>query len=81
MQELENAQVILLREIIENVTQPGTPIGEQLKVLKYLDKLAETLQEKLGVQTVEDPAETYLNNMKGPVTIVETSMMVITSIK
>lgn len=37
--DLENAQVILLREVIENVTQPGTPIGVQLKALKYINKI------------------------------------------
>ena len=49
--DIENAQAILLRELIENITQPGTPVLVQLKALKYLDKLAETLQEKLGVHT------------------------------
>jgi len=52
--DLEIAQAILLREIIENVTQPGTPAVIQLKALKYLDKLAETLQVKLGVETVRN---------------------------
>ena len=35
--DLENAQAILLRELIENVTQPGTPAEVQLKALKYID--------------------------------------------
>jgi hypothetical protein len=74
MAELVSAQAILLRELIENVTQPGTPVLVQLKALKYLDKLADALQEKLGVHTEEDPAETYLK-LNGPVTRVETSMM------
>ena len=72
--DIENAQAILLRELIENVTQPGTPVLVQLKALKYLDKLAETLQEKHGVHTETDPAETYLK-LNGPVTRVEPSMM------
>ena len=72
--DLENAQAILLRELIENITQPGTPVLVLLKALKYLDKLAEAIQEKHGVHTEEDQAETYLM-MKGPVTRVETSMM------
>ena len=74
MAELVSAQAILLRELIENVTQPGTPVLVLLKALKYLDKLAEALQEKHGVHTETDPAETYLK-LNGPVTRVEPSMM------
>jgi hypothetical protein len=77
--DLENAQAILLRKLIENVTQPGIPIILQLKALKYIDKLKGELEEKLGVHTEEDAAETYLM-MKGPVTRVEASMMIKTSL-
>ena len=72
--ELEGAQAILLREVIENITQPGTPIEVQLKALKYIDKLKEELEEKLGVHTEEDLAEAYLQ-LRGPVIRVEESKM------
>jgi len=64
---------------MDQASQPGISIESQLKVLKYLDKLQKELEEKLGVNTKTDSAETYLQ-MKGPTLRVETSMMVTTSI-
>jgi hypothetical protein len=49
-----------------------------LKVLKYLDKLQKELEDKLGVNTQADAAEEYLK-LKGPITRVETSIMVTAS--
>jgi len=72
--DLVSTQAILLRELIDNVTQPGTTAVAQLKVLKYIDKIKEELEEKLGVHTEEDSAEIYLK-LKGPTTRVETSIM------
>jgi len=34
---------ILLREIIENITQPGTPVEVHLKASKFIDKLKDDL--------------------------------------
>jgi hypothetical protein len=72
--DLENAQAILPWEVIENVTQPRTPILVQLKALNYIGKLKQELEEKPGVHTETDSAETYLK-LNGSVTRVETSMM------
>lgn len=58
--------------------QPGTPIEVQLKALKYIDKLKEELEEKLGVHTEKDSAEEYLQ-LWGPVRGIEESKMGIVS--
>jgi hypothetical protein len=70
---------LLLRELLDNASQPGIIIQTHLKVLKYLDKLQKELEGKHGVNTATDSAETYLM-MKGPATRVETSMMMATVI-
>jgi len=69
---------LLLQGFFDQAVQPGVKIETLLKVLKYLDKERKELEEKLGVNTAADSAETYLK-LNGPVTRVETSIMVTAS--
>jgi hypothetical protein len=71
--DVVNAQAIILKKMLEQVTQPGIEPEIQLKVLKYLDVLIRELEKKHGVNTETDAAETFL--LKGPQLRFEESKM------
>jgi hypothetical protein len=75
LSDIVTVQAQLLERLSSNVLSPGYADHDmQLRVLKYLDTLRKELEEKHGVNSSIDDAETYVQ-LIGPKTRVEDSQM------